>query len=315
MQIFFKVFVVWCVFFVNFVGLIPDFIINYLSDICDMTVREELIEIRRRLAGIFDDREREAVILLIFDYVKGWRRVDIFMNEGKQLSDSAKKNMDAVVDRLILGEPIQYITGKARFYGMDFNVRPGVLIPRPETAELVDWIVDENKKEDLVVLDIGTGSGCIAVALALNLPFAEVEAIDVSKTAIEVAEENAADLKAKVSFKVADMYSLTPDAGYLDIVVSNPPYIAPDEKDDMEVRVRDFEPAEALFVDASDPIRPYKRIEELAKVALKDGGKVYLELNPRFAEDVSTYYKARGWRDVEVRLDSYGKKRMMRAVK
>ncbi|MDE6787409.1 MAG: peptide chain release factor N(5)-glutamine methyltransferase, partial [Muribaculaceae bacterium] len=130
-----------------------------------MTVREELLEVRGRLDGIFDRREREAVILLIFSHVKGWNRVDLIINEGKELSDFAKREIDGIVDRLILGEPIQYITGNARFYGMDLKVRPGVLIPRPETEELVDWICDDAAgKSDLSVLDIGTGSGCIAIA-------------------------------------------------------------------------------------------------------------------------------------------------------
>lgn len=276
-----------------------------------MTVREKLIDMRRRLSGIYDDREREAVILLIFDYVKGWHRVDLIINEGKELSEFSSRKIDDIVDRLILGEPIQYITGSARFYGMDFKVSPGVLIPRPETAELVDWIVDSNKSDDLDVLDIGTGSGCIAVCLSLNLPFANVIAIDKSKTALDVAKENASDLKAKVTFVEADMYSWMPEEKSLDIVVSNPPYIAPDEKDDMEVRVKDFEPAEALFVDADDPIRPYKRIEAIASVGLRSGGKVYLELNPRYADKVGDYFKSRGWQDVEIRIDSYGKKRML----
>lgn len=278
-----------------------------------MTVREELVEIRKRLAGIYDQREREAVILLIFEYVKGWHRVDLIINEGKELSDFSKMKIDGIVDRLILGEPIQYITGTARFFGMDFKVSPGVLIPRPETAELVDWILDENKGEDLNVLDIGTGSGCIAICLARNLVFANVKAIDISAKAIDISKENAEMLKAKVVFEKEDMYMWNPASASLDIVVSNPPYIAPDEKADMEVRVKDFEPEEALFVSADDPIRPYKRIEEIASKGLKTGGKVYLELNPRFADDIRSYYESKGWGSVEVRIDSYGKKRMMKA--
>lgn len=280
-----------------------------------MTVREELVEIRKRLAGIYDQREREAVILLIFEYVKGWRRVDLIINEGKELSVFSKKKIDGIVDRLILGEPIQYITGTARFFGMDFKVSPGVLIPRPETAELVDWILDENKGDDLRVLDIGTGSGCIAICLARNIAFANVKAIDISPKAIEVAKENAKILKAKVGFEEADMYKWSPGPNSLDIVVSNPPYIAPDEKADMEVRVKDFEPEEALFVSDDDPIRPYKRIEAIASQGLKPGGKVYLELNPRFADEVKSYFESKGWGSVELRIDSYGKKRMMRAVR
>lgn len=281
-----------------------------------MTVKDELIEIRQRLDGIFDRREREAVILLIFSHVKGWGRADLIINEGKELSDFAKKEIDGMVDRLILGEPIQYITGEARFYGMDFKVGPGVLIPRPETGELVDWIADDAKgRDDLAVLDIGTGSGCIAIALARTLAFPAITALDVSEAALAYARENAEALKGKVSFIRADMYGWMPEPASLDIVVANPPYIAPDEAVDMEVRVKDFEPHEALFVTADDPIRPYRRIEEMAASGLKPGGLVYLELNPRFAEKVKAYYESRGWEDVEVRVDSYGKKRFMRGVK
>ncbi len=281
-----------------------------------MTVREELIEIRGRLDGIFDRREREAVILLIFNHVKGWSRVDLIINEGKDLSDFAKSEIDSIVDRLILGEPIQYITGQARFYGLDFQVGPGVLIPRPETEELVDWIVDDAKgREDLSVLDIGTGSGCIAISLARTLAFPKVTAIDFSEAALEYARKNAKLLKAKVEFIKADMYQWMPAAESLDIVVSNPPYIAPDEAADMEVRVKDFEPHEALFVTAADPIRPYKRIEEIARKGLKAGGLIYMELNPRFADQVKAYYEAKGWEDVEIRIDSYGKKRFLKAGK
>lgn len=279
------------------------------------TVREELLEIRGRLDGIYDRRERESVILLIFDHVKNWSRVDLIINEGKELSDFAKREIDHIVDRLILGEPIQYITGIARFFGMDFKVRPGVLIPRPETEELVDWILkDADDAPDLSVLDIGTGSGCIAISLARHLPFSNVTALDFSEIAIAQAKENALALNAKISLIKADMYGWMPKPKTYDIIVSNPPYIAPDEEADMEVRVKDFEPKEALFVGADDPIKPYKRIEAIAADGLKPGGRVYMELNPRFAEDVRKYFESKGWDDVELRLDSYGKKRMLKAT-
>ncbi|MDE5997512.1 MAG: peptide chain release factor N(5)-glutamine methyltransferase [Muribaculaceae bacterium] len=280
-----------------------------------MTVREELVEMRRRLDGIFDSREREAVILLIFAHIKGWSRVDLIINEGKELSDYSKNEIDRLVDRLIIGEPIQYITGQARFYGMDFKVRSGVLIPRPETEELVDWIRDDSEgKSDLSILDIGTGSGCIAIALAKHLLFPNVTAIDFSQTAILQAKENADNLKVKIKLIEADMYEWSPAPKSFDVVVSNPPYIAPDEKIDMEVRVKDFEPSEALFVEGNDPIKPYKRIEEIASFALKPKGLVYLELNPRFADDVKKYFESNGWQNVEIRIDSYGKKRMLKAT-
>ena len=279
-----------------------------------MTVREELLEVRRRLDGIFDRREREAIILLIFAYVKEWSRVDLIINEGKELSDFSKSEIDAIVDRLILGEPIQYITGNARFCGMDLKVRPGVLIPRPETEELVDWIRDDaDGRSDLSVLDIGTGSGCIAIALAKSLSFPSISAIDFSKIALSQAKENAELQKVKIKLIEADLYEWKPSPDSFDIIVSNPPYITSDEKDDMEVRVKDFEPEEALFVEDSDPIKPYKRIEAIAEMALTPQGVVYLELNPRYADRVKDYYESKGWHDVELRLDSYGKKRMLKA--
>lgn len=281
-----------------------------------MTVREELLEMRSRLGGVFDRREMEAVILLIFAYVKEWSRVDLIINEGNELSDFTKSEIDNLVDRLILGEPIQYIIGQARFYGMNFKVRPGVLIPRPETEELVDWICDDSEgKSDLSILDIGSGSGCIAIALAKHLSFPNVTAIDISQTAILQAKENADILKVKIKLIEADMYEWSPAPNSYDVIVSNPPYIAPDEKNDMEVRVKDFEPSEALFVEGNDPVKPYKRIEEIASSALKSKGLVYLELNPRFADDVKKYFEYNGWQDVEIRVDSYGKKRMLKATK
>lgn len=280
------------------------------------TVREELLEIRSRLDGIFDRRERESVILLIFAHVKNWSRVDLIINEGKELSEFSKNEIDSIVDRLLLGEPIQYITGNARFYGMDFKVRPGVLIPRPETEELVDWICDDaNGVPDLSILDIGSGSGCIAISLAKHLSFPNVTTLDFSQAAIAQTKENAEIQRVKIKLIEADMYQWSPTPGDYDIIVSNPPYIAPDEKADMEVRVKDFEPEEALFVEADDPIKPYKRIEEIASESLKSNGKVYLELNPRFADQVKAHYESKGWQDVVIRLDSYGKRRMLKATK
>lgn len=279
------------------------------------TLGNLITEVRKRLTPVFDRREREAVILLIFSFVKGWSRVDLIMNEGKPVSDFTCREVNAIVDRLILGEPIQYISGEARFHGLDFHVEPGVLIPRPETDELVDWILEDNSRPDLRVLDIGTGSGCIAVSLARTLPFAQVEALDFSREALRVAGENARKFGAKVNFIEADFYDWMPAAGSIDILVSNPPYIAPDEKAGMEVRVRDFEPSEALFVEGTDPLRPYRRLEAIAREGLDKGGAVYLELNPRFAAEVESLFINDAWGAPDLRRDSYGKVRMLRAVK
>lgn len=280
-----------------------------------MTVGELIRRVRSRITPLFDRGEREAIIRLIFHSLKGWSQTDIIIHEDRPASDFLDREVNAVVDRLILGEPIQYILGEAYFYGMDFKVRPGVLIPRPETAELVDMIVAENKSDDLSVLDIGTGSGCIAISLARALTFAKVQAIDISEVAVAVAGENASALKVRVDVRKADMYRWMPESESLDIVVSNPPYITPAEKADMEVRVKDYEPSEALFVGEDDPIRPYRRIEEIASEGLKPGGRVYLELNPIYAEDIRSLFSRGIWLDAEIVIDSFGKKRFLKATK
>lgn len=280
-----------------------------------MTYKELIVEMRRRLDPLFDHRERDAIILLLFHYLKEWGRVELIIHEGDVVSDFTLKEANAVVDRVLLGKPIQYIIGEARFHGMDFFVEPGVLIPRPETSELVDWILDSNPTRNLSILDIGTGTGCIAIALSRSLPFSKIMALDVSGEALRVARKNADRYKAGIDFIEANMYDWMPDGEVWDIVVSNPPYIAPDEEEDMEVRVKDHEPHLALFVDADDPIKPYRRIEEIARRGLKEGGEVFLELNPRFAADVAKLFDGRYWDSVELRRDSYGKVRMLRSVK
>lgn len=279
------------------------------------TVGSLIRQIRERIAPLFDRGEREAIIRLIFHHIKGWSQTDIVIHEDREASDFLIKEVNGIVDRLILGEPIQYILGEAYFYGMDLKVGPGVLIPRPETAEMVDMIVDENKGDDLKVLDIGTGSGCIAIALARNLSYAEVEAIDISDVAVSTAQENAKALRAKVDVLQADMYGWMPELESLDIIVSNPPYITSAEREDMEVRVKDYEPEEALFVGSDDPVRPYRRIEQIASKGLIPGGKVYLELNPLYADEVKTLFSGSDWQESEVVLDSYGKRRFLKAVK
>lgn len=272
-----------------------------------------LRQLRTRLTPLYERGEREAIIRLIFHNLKGWSQTDVIIHEDQPASDFLSKDANGIIDRLILGEPIQYILGDAYFYGMDLKVRPGVLIPRPETAELVDMIVDENKAADLQVLDVGTGSGCIAIALARNLPFAHVTAIDISDVAVDVASENATALKTSVSVKKKDMYKWMPTAESLDILVSNPPYITPAEKSEMEVRVKDYEPEEALFVSDDDPVSPYRRIAEIAAIGLKPGGRVYLELNPLYADDVKRLFSGAEWSDAEIVDDSYGKRRFLKA--
>lgn len=279
-----------------------------------MTMRETMQKLRNALRPIYGDRETEAIIRIIFHYLKGWNTVDMIIHESDTLSSFLESEIDRILRRLLRHEPIQYITGEARFHGMEFHVTPDVLIPRPETDELVDIIVgDANDASDLRILDIAAGSGCIAIALARSLPFPRVSALEISEAALKVARDNASRLKADVSFIHADIFKWQPSPTSFDIIVSNPPYIDESEKAAMEPNVLEYEPAQALFVPDSDPLVFYRRIAEVARTGLSEGGRLYLEINPRHAAELSELLKKNGFSDIEVIKDSYEKDRFIRA--
>lgn len=256
------------------------------------------------------------MVRIMFEHLNGWSRVDLALKANQEVSDFKVGKFLEMERRLLAGEPIQYITGEANFYGIKFHVTPDVLIPRPETAELVDLIVDQcGGRDDLRVLDVGTGSGCIAIALSRNLPFAQVTGIDISPAAIDVARQNAADLKAQVTFEVADIFSYTPEPERLDIVVSNPPYITDSERADMEHNVLDHEPHNALFVPDSDPLLFYRRIAEVAMKGLTSGGRLYFETNRMYTELTAQMLTAGGWGYVQTYRDSFGNMRFVSAIK
>ncbi|MDE6144401.1 MAG: peptide chain release factor N(5)-glutamine methyltransferase [Muribaculaceae bacterium] len=276
-------------------------------------MRDTLKKMRDALRPIYGDREADAFIRIAFQHVKGWNHADMIIHENEQLSPFVKSELDSILQRLLKHEPIQYITGEAPFHGLTFHVSPGVLIPRPETAELVDIISDDaGDTPDLRVLDIGTGSGCIAISLARTLHFPVVSAIDVSPEALSEAKDNARALSASVNFIRADVFNWTPAGDSLDIIVSNPPYIDETEKKDMEPNVLEYEPASALFVPDSDPLMFYRRISDIALDALAEGGRLYFEINPRHADELSTLLSGKGFEDVETLKDSFGKERFIK---
>lgn len=278
-------------------------------------LHEITAELRKVLSPKFGDGEAKAIIRLIFHHLKGWNTTDMVINEARPISDITVSRIGEIVDRLMKDEPIQYIVGEAYFYGMDLDVAPGVLIPRPETEELVDRIVKDNGVSDLRMLDVGTGSGCIAIALARNLPFPVVDAVDISEKALDIAKGNARKLKAAVNFSRQDIFKFTPDPASLDIIVSNPPYIDESEKVSMEANVLDYEPHEALFVPDDDPLKYYRRIATIGIEALKPGGKLYFEINPRHASELKSMLQRMGYEDVEISLDIHGKQRFITARK
>lgn len=219
------------------------------------------------------------------------------------------------MQRLESGEPIQYIIGVADFFGRSFHVAPGVLIPRPETAELCEYVLSCRKTEEKI-LDIGTGSGCIAITLALEIPEAKVTAWDISDDALLIAQENAKTLGANVAFEKRDILDTSLSTSQTwDVIVSNPPYIMPSERDGMEENVLGHEPSLALFAPADNPILFYQRIGDYAVHSLKSGGCLYFELNPLTADDVADDLRQRGFKNIEIRQDQYGKNRFLKAMK
>lgn len=274
-------------------------------------MRECLKNLRKNLRPIYGNGETEAIIRIIFHHLKGWSLTDMLIHEPDTLSPFIRSQADSILNRLMRHEPIQYITGEARFHGMEINVTPDVLIPRPETDELVDIIINEaDEASDLRVLDIATGSGCIAIALARSLRFPEVTAIDISQPALNVAKENAKKLKANVRFIKADILSWTTSDRF-DIIVSNPPYIGESEKSLMERNVLDYEPPSALFVPDDDPLIFYRHITRIAASSLSPTGRLYLEINPLHASALGDMLANRGFSDIDIIRDSYGRLRFL----
>lgn len=279
----------------------------------------KLYELKREmhdsLDSIYGVGEATAMIRLIFHNLKGWNASDLIINENVEISEYIENKIRDIIERLKKYEPIQYILGEAFFYGMNLRVDGRVLIPRPETAELVDMIVRQNPEKDLRVLDIGTGSGAIAIALARNLKFSEVTAIDISDDALCVAKENAKNLKTDIIFLNEDIFTYEPQAEAYDIIVSNPPYIDESEKAGMERNVIDYEPHSALFVPDAAPLVYYNRIAEVAGKALVRGGRLYFEINPRHADSLREMLKAEGFDSIEITKDAFNKMRFISCIK
>lgn len=279
-----------------------------------MKLKEAIEQLRNGLAGVAEPQEVQAMIRIICEDIFNYDPVDVALRQESELPEFAQERITDLIARMRRHEPLQYIIGWARFHGHKFKVTPTVLIPRPETEQLVDIIVNENPASDLRVLDMGTGSGCIAISLARALKFASVDALDVSRDALAVARENAAALKVKVRFFESDMLLPQPAATY-DIIVSNPPYICWSERETMERNVKDYEPGQALFVPDNDPLMFYKAIAPYAQQSLEKGGRLYLEINQRFGSEVKRLLEDHGFEDVRIIQDSFGKVRFAAAVK
>ncbi len=278
-----------------------------------MILKEAIEQLKSGLAGAYESAEVQAMIRIICEDVFNYDQVDVALRQESELPDFAPQRIADIITRLRRHEPLQYIVGSARFHGHRFKVTPAVLIPRPETEQLVDLIADENPASDLRVLDMGTGSGCIAISLARALKFAQVDALDISQDALAVARENALALKVKVRFFESDMLAPQPPARY-DIIVSNPPYVCWSEREAMERNVLDYEPGQALFVPDNDPLLFYKSIVPYAAQSLERGGHLYLEINQRFGSEMRRLLEENGFEEVRIIEDSYGHVRFAAAA-
>ena len=313
------------------------------------------------LTPLYDAGEAQAIVRTVLDVKYGMTLTDIICGKVNELSADEGRKLEEIIIRLQKGEPVQYVLGEADFAGRTFHVEPGVLIPRPETAELCQWIEEdmagkstvssEDFSEDSplatddarLILDICTGSGCIAITLGLNIPNSEVTGWDISEDALRIAQGNVEMLKARnVRIEYQDALALqkaaetdnekmkvnddkevvkpkgeakTPSTQKWDLIVSNPPYICEKEKADMEKNVLEHEPSLALFVPDEDPLKFYRAIAEYASSALKSGGALYFEINPIYEKETREMLLKLDFKDIETKEDAFGKKRMMRAIK
>lgn len=268
------------------------------------------------LAPEFGQREAEWLMRIVIENIKGYTPVDVILHRDEILSGFIVEKISGVVERLLDYEPVQYIFGNTRFFGNTLLVTPATLIPRPETEELVDIIVKANSDPDLRVLDVCTGSGCIAVSLARALKFPVVDAVEISEDALAVARENARRLKVTVNFRKEDALTMKDSVNpEYDIIVSNPPYIVERERVDMCRNVLDHEPWLALFVPDDDPLKFYRAITGYASHALKPGGRLYFEINPLFAVQMKELLSDYGFEGIELMADMQGRQRFLIAEK
>lgn len=272
--------------------------------------------IRKELEGIFPKEEIESLIFLIYEKVKGYSRTQFLLSREEKLSTDELVEIEKIVSRLKKHEPIQYILGQTEFYGMPFHSVSGVLIPRPETEELVQWIIQENKLLSPTILDIGTGTGCIAISLLKNIEQAKVIACDISLLCIETALRNAELNATPVSVFEYDILNGTPKVTFpeLDLIVSNPPYVRETEKLLMEKNVLEYEPGLALFVTDEKPLIFYERIADFAFIHLKNQGSLYFEINEAFGKECVEMLQGKGFSNIILKKDINGKDRMIWSI-
>jgi len=283
---------------------------------CMKTVKDVFTTFKQSLLPIYDAHETEAITLMVLAEITGSSKAMLKAFPETELTSAQAEKIHHILTRLQTAEPVQYILGHTDFYGLTFRVNPSVLIPRPETEELVEWVLKAetlNLKSAVNILDIGTGSGCIAISLKKNLPGAQVSAIDISVEALNTAKENAGLNEVNVDFIKADIlnYHATVSAQY-SLIISNPPYVTPDDKKQMHTNVNNFEPHTALFVPEDDPLIFYKAIADFALNNLIPGGLLFFEINESLGKETVDLLAKKGFKEIELRQDMTGRDRMIR---
>ena len=283
------------------------------------TIKDVFIDFKQALTTVYDANEIEALTLMVISEITNLSNGQIKAFPEKEITLEQAERFNNIRSRLQTGEPVQYILGYTEFYGLPFKVTPSVLIPRPETEELVEWVltcVDKSQPE-INMLDIGTGSGCIAISLKKNLPKAQVSAIDISTGALDVAKQNAVLNEVDIKFIEADI--LNPSTFSLQypaqIIISNPPYVTLHDKMQMHANVTDFEPHTALFVPEDNPLLFYKAIADFAVEKLKPNGLLFLEINESLGNETVEMLKVKGFKNIELRKDMSGRDRMIKATR
>ncbi|MCB9426204.1 MAG: peptide chain release factor N(5)-glutamine methyltransferase [Flavobacteriales bacterium] len=280
-----------------------------------MKVKSYQSKFIQELGSIYDTQESNTIFFMLLQKLKGLARVDLALNPDIELVTEEVEQFNAYLKRLLEHEPIQYIIGKTHFYGLEFEVNSSVLIPRTETEDLINWIVEDYKYNSKIeLLDIGTGSGCIAISLAKHLE-ASVSAIDVSDGALAVAKKNASNCNVNIDFIQKDILTTNTLEGKFDVIVSNPPYVRNLEKTEMRGNVLEHEPHLALFVEDTNPLIFYDKIARLALQSLKEGGKLYFEINQYLPEEMKKLLVDLGYKDVTLKKDIYDNYRMISGTK
>ena len=272
-------------------------------------------EIRDALRGHYPDSEALSLAKMLLTEAFGFSTLELYGGKDKEISGNRLRDLHEMLSRLKKNEPIQYIIGTESFCGLTFEVNPNVLIPRPETQELVRWIESDWKSVPCRILDIGTGSGCISISLAKFLGDAKVESWDISEGALQVARRNCVRNEVEVLLRQQDVLSVVPEGELYQVIVSNPPYICEKEKEDMDANVLDWEPETALFVPDADPLLFYRKIAELGISMLCEGGALYFEINRAYGEETLRMIEGLGYRQLELRKDDFGNDRMIKACR